>query len=69
MATAIENKLSNLIHEIKEIKKDIILHEIAKTRITKNSLAAWKTIGKRISEKWDGVSVTEEIAYQRDKTW
>jgi len=69
MATALENKLSNLIHEIKEIKKELILQEIAKTRIAKNRLTAWKTLGKRISLKWDEISVADEIDHQREKTW
>ena len=69
MATALENKLSNLIHEIKEIKKELIFQEIAKARTPKNRLTAWKTLGKRISEKWDDMSVADEISYQREKIW
>ena len=69
MATALENKLSNLIHEIKEIRKELILQEISRTRVAKNKLTAWNKLGKRISSKWDEVSVAEEIAYQREKTW
>lgn len=69
MATVLENKLSNLIYEIKEIKKELILKEIAKTRIIRNKLTAWKSLGKKISLKWDGVSVADEVAHQREKTW
>lgn len=69
METALENKLSNLIHEIKEIKKELILQEMAKKRIAKNRLTAWKTLGKRISLKWDEIFVADEIAHQREKTW
>ncbi len=69
MATALGNKLSNLIHEIKEIKKELIFQEIAKARTAKNRLTAWKTLGKRISEKWDDMSVADEISFQREKTW
>lgn len=69
MATALENRLSNLIHEIKEIKKELILQEIAKTRTAKNRLTAWKTLSERISLKWDNISVADEIAHQREKIW
>ncbi len=69
MATALEDKLSNLIHEIKEIKKELILKEISRTRIAKNRLTAWKTLGKKISSKWDEMSAEEEMNYQREKTW
>lgn len=57
MATTLENKLSNLIHEIKEIKKELILQEISKTKAAKSKMTSWKTLGKRISEKWDNISV------------
>lgn len=36
MPTTIESKLSNLIHEIKEIKKEMIFQEITKTYIAKD---------------------------------
>ncbi|TAN42218.1 MAG: hypothetical protein EPN22_12920 [Nitrospirae bacterium] len=69
MATALESKLSDLIHEIKEIKKELIFQEIAKTRVAKKRLTTWRSLGKRISGKWDEMSVADEIAYQREKTW
>lgn len=38
MSITLENKLSNLINEIKEIKKELILQELKKTRISKHKI-------------------------------
>lgn len=67
--STLETKLSNLIHEIKEIKKEMILQEITKARVAKRKLGKWKTLGERVSAKWDKVSADEEISRQRDKSW
>lgn len=69
MPIALENKLSNLINEIKEIKKDLILQELKKTRISKHKINKWKTLGEKVSSKWDSISVIEEINQQREKSW
>lgn len=69
MPITLENKLSNLINEIKEIKKDLILQELKKTRVSKHKIDKWKLLGEKISSKWDTISVIEEINQQREKSW
>ncbi len=69
MPTSLEDKLSRLIHEIKEIKKDIILQEIAKTSASRQKINRWKRLGEKVSSRWDNVSAVEEISLQREKTW
>lgn len=69
MAKSLENKLGNLIHEIKEIKKELILQKIEKVGEAKKNIDLWKALGRKVSSKWDHVSALEEIALQREKTW
>ena len=69
MPTNLENKLSKLIREIKEIKKEMIFQEIKKSQAAKNKLSRWKALGKKASSLWDKVSAVEEISAQRDKSW
>lgn len=69
MSIILKNKLSNLINEIKEIKKEVILLEIKKTHSTKHKLNKWKLMGEKVSSKWDNISVIEEINQQREKSW
>lgn len=67
MSTTLENKLSNLIHEIKEIKKEMIFREIKKAHIAKHKLSKWKALGEKVSATWNKVSAVEEISQQREK--
>ncbi len=69
MSTALENKLSNLIHEIKKIKEEMIFQKISKAHVTKNKISKWKTLGKKVSSSWNKVSAVEEISQQREKSW
>ena len=69
MPTRLDNKLSDLIHEIKEIKKKMIFQAISKASSGKNKIRRWKTLGKKLSSTWDKVSAVEEISQQREKTW
>ncbi|HSE83054.1 MAG TPA: hypothetical protein VLB01_00735 [Thermodesulfobacteriota bacterium] len=69
MSTKIEDKLANLIHEIKEIKKELILQRIEKVESAEQKIKKWETLGKKISDKWDNVSSVEEIRQQREKSW
>jgi hypothetical protein len=69
MPTKIENKLANLIHEIKEIKKELILQRIEKVEAAEQKIRKWETLPKKISVKWDDVSSVEEIRQQREKSW
>jgi hypothetical protein len=68
MSKTFEDRLSNLIHEIKEIKKQIILDKSVKVNAAHAKLNKWKMLGGKISSKWDGLSAADEIAQQREKT-
>ena len=68
MPKTFEDRLSNLIHEIKEIKKQIILDKFVKVNAGQAKINKWKMLGGKISSKWDSLSVADEIAQQREKT-
>jgi hypothetical protein len=68
MSKTFEHKLSNLIHEIKEIKKQIILDKSVKVNAAQTKINKWKMLGNKISSNWDGLSAVDEIAQQREKT-
>lgn len=68
MSKTFEDRLSNLIHEIKEIRKQIILDRLVKVNATEAKIKKWKMLGGKISSKWNGTPVVEEIAQQREKT-
>jgi hypothetical protein len=68
MSKTFEHRLSDLIHEIKEIKKEIILDKLVKVDGAKTKINKWKTLGDKISSTWGGLSAVDEIAQQRDKT-
>jgi hypothetical protein len=69
MASALENKLEALIHEIRDIKKEVILGKTTKVSVARGSIRAWEALGKKVSAQWDDVSATDEIIRQREKTW
>jgi hypothetical protein len=69
MPKTLENRLDDLMHEIQEIKKSIVLDKFAKVEGGQKKINAWKNLGKKISSKWDGLSAVEEIIEQREKTW
>ena len=69
MSSKLENKLGDLMHEIKEIKKDIILQKVKKADIAKHKISAWKKLADKVSAKWDNISAVEEITQQREKSW
>ena len=69
MSRTLENRLNGLIHEIKEIKKQIILDKTTRIDVGQNKTHRWKTIGDKVSSKWTGPSSVEEIRQQREKTW
>ena len=68
MLKTFEDRLSNLIHEIKEIRKQIILDKFVKVNGAQGKINKWKILGGKISSRWDGLSVADEIAQQREKT-
>jgi hypothetical protein len=69
MSKSLENRLNDLIHEISEIRKHIILDKVVKVEAAQNRMKDWKTLGKKVSAKWNGPSAVEEIREQRDKKW
>ena len=69
MPKSLENRLNDLIHEIAEMKKQIILDKAIKVEAARNSIREWKILGKKVSAKWEGPSAVEEIRQQREKAW
>lgn len=69
MPETLENRLDDLIHKIKEIRKELILQKIGTADVVKNKIEMWKTLGRKVSSKWDNISAVEEISQQREKTW
>lgn len=57
------------MHEIKEIKKEIILQKVKKADIAHHKIGIWKKLGEKVSAKWDNTSAVEEITQQRGKSW
>ena len=69
MSRTLENRLNGLIHEITEMKKQIILDKSIKVEAAQSRIREWKTLGKKVSAKWNGPSALEEIRQQREKVW
>jgi len=67
MSKTFEHRLSDLIHEIKEIKKEIILDKLVKVNGVQTKISKWKILGEKISSSWHGLSAVDEIAQQREK--
>ena len=66
MPTAMEQRLDRMVHELNEIKKEIILQKAQKAAVKLGKIDAWKSLGGRISARWDHISAVEEIHQQRD---
>ena len=69
MIKSLKNRLNNLIHEMTEMKKEIILDKSFKVEAAQNRIREWKALAKRVSAKWKGPSAVEEIRQQREKVW
>ena len=67
MSKTFEDRLSNLTHEIKEIRKQIILDKLVKVNAAQAKIDRWKKLGDKFLSKWDGLFVADEIAQQREK--
>ena len=67
MPTAMEQRLDMLIHELNEIKKEMILLRAQPAIRADRKINAWKSLGEKISVKWDHVSAVDEIRQQRDR--
>ena len=69
MSKILENRLGDLIHDLNEIKKQILLEKSVKVDTAQKKVNMWKLLIKKVSAKWDGLSAVEEIIHQREKTW
>jgi hypothetical protein len=67
MPNAIEQRLDLLVHELSEIKKELIMQKTQQSGTTDGRLKNWKSLGSRISQRWDHVSAIDEIHDQREK--
>jgi len=68
-AKNLDGRLDDLVHEIKEIKKELIREKMTQAGLVRERTAIWTTLGKEVSAKWDDVSAIDEIADQREKSW
>jgi phage shock protein A len=69
MIKSLENRLNDLIHEMTEMKKQVILDKSFKVHATQSRIREWKALAKKVSAKWNGPSAVEEIRQQREKVW
>jgi SPX domain protein involved in polyphosphate accumulation len=67
MPTAMEQRLDRIVHELNEIKKEMILQKLQPVVRTVRKINAWKSLGEKISVRWDHVSAVDEIRQQRDR--
>ena len=67
MPTAIEQRLDNLVHELNEIKKEIILQKVQQAAATGGRISVWKSLSGRVSARWDHIAAVDEIRQQRDR--
>jgi len=67
MPTAMEQRLDRVVRELNEIKKEMILLKMQPTVRADRKINAWKSLGEKISVKWDHVSAVDEIRQQRDR--
>ena len=68
MASTLEHRLDALMHEIRDMKKELILDRVKRLTVTRSRLDTWKALGKKVSAQWDHVSAVDEIIHQREKT-
>ena len=68
MPTAIEQRLDKLVHELNEIKKEMILQKVQQTATTVGKISAWNSLSGRVSARWDHISAVDEIRQQRDRS-
>jgi hypothetical protein len=67
MPTAMEQRLDRVVHELNEIRKEMILLKVQPTVRAVRKINAWKSLGEKISVRWDHVSAVDEIRQQRDR--
>ena len=67
MPSAMEQRLDRVVHELNEIKKEMILQKMQPAVSAVRKSSAWKSLGEKISVRWDHVSAVDEIRQQRDR--
>lgn len=67
MSETLEIRVGNLMREIKELRKDLILQKTVKMKTVKNKKIKWQTLGTKVSKSWDNITAVEEIRMQREK--
>ncbi len=67
MPTAIEQRLDRMVHELNEIKKEIILQKAQQVAYAVERISTWKSLSIKMSANWDDVSAVDEIRLQRDR--
>lgn len=67
MPATIERQLDQLVNEIHNIKRDVILQKVKQDDIPAGKRHQWRLLMGEVSERWDHLSATEEIRLQRDK--
>ena len=67
MPNAIEQRLDLLVHEISEIKKELLMQKIQSITLSTGNVKNWKSLGEAISQRWDDFSAVDEIRDQREK--
>jgi hypothetical protein len=68
-AKTLDDRLDDLVHEIKEIKKELLLQKITRSSAARERTSTWISLGKKVSTQWDTVSAVDEISAQREKNW
>lgn len=68
-AKTMDDRLDDLVHGIKEIKKELLREKISRAGMVKETSESWISLGKKVSARWDTVSAVDEIADQREKRW
>jgi len=70
MQTQLERKVDTLIHEMREIKKELIADKIEKATkgtLSQKKIAVWKSLGHKVTHLWDDTAAVDEIVFQREK--
>ncbi len=67
MPTAMEQRLDKVVHELNEIRKEMILLKVPPAVRAARKINAWKSLGEKISARWDHISAVDEIRQQRDR--
>jgi hypothetical protein len=68
MPATIEQRLDQLVNEIHDIKRDVILQKVKQADMPAGKRYQWNLLTKKVSECWDHLSAIDEIRLQRDKS-